>query len=85
MVSSYAEKKLAIEKDPKVLALEPIMPGANCGVCGYAGCNAYAAAVASGEAEGLCTPGGPSLVEKMSEIMGLKVDSSGDFRKMVAM
>ncbi|HOR80455.1 MAG TPA: RnfABCDGE type electron transport complex subunit B [Sphaerochaeta sp.] len=82
---SYAEKKLAIEKDPKVLALEPIMPGANCGVCGYAGCNAYVAAVVKGEAElGLCTPGGPSLVEKMSEIMGLKVDSVDEVRRMVA-
>lgn len=82
---SVAEKRLAIEKDPMVLALEPIMPGANCGVCGYAGCNAYAAAVASGEADlGLCTPGGPSLVEKMSEIMGLKIDPVADFRRMVA-
>ena len=35
---SYAEKKLAIKKDPKVLALEPIMPGANCGEIGRASC-----------------------------------------------
>lgn len=82
---SYAEKKLAIKKDPRVLALEPIMPGANCGVCGYAGCNAYAAAVALGEAEiGLCSPGGPSLVAKMAEIMGKKVEASGDDRRKVA-
>ena len=82
---SYAEKKLAIKKDPKVLALEPIMPGANCGVCGYAGCNAYAAAVATGQADiGLCSPGGPSLVEKMAEIMGLKVDANSENRRMVA-
>src|SRR5690554_4294509 len=72
---SYAEKKLAIKKDPKVLALEPIMPGANCGVCGYAGCNAYAAAVALGEAEiGLCSPGGPSSVAKMAEILGANIE-----------
>ena len=31
---SYAEKKLAIKKDEKLLELEPIMPGVNCGVCG---------------------------------------------------
>ena len=43
---SYAEKKLAIKKDPKVLALEPICPVPTVVCCGYAGCNAYAAAVA---------------------------------------
>ncbi|MGE4583369.1 MAG: RnfABCDGE type electron transport complex subunit B [Sphaerochaeta sp.] len=82
---SYAEKKLAIKKDPKILALEPLMPGANCGVCGYAGCNAYAAAVALGEAPiGLCSPGGSSLVAKMSEIMGQKIEEGGDTRRKVA-
>ncbi|WP_320121121.1 RnfABCDGE type electron transport complex subunit B [uncultured Sphaerochaeta sp.] len=82
---SYAEKKLAVKKDPKALALEPIMPGANCGVCGYAGCAAYAAAVALGEAPiGLCSPGGPDLVTKMAEIMGQKVEASGETRRKVA-
>jgi Na+-translocating ferredoxin:NAD+ oxidoreductase RNF subunit RnfB len=82
---SFAEKKLAVKKDPRVLALEPIMPGANCGVCGYAGCNAYAAAVALGEAPiGLCTPGGSSLSAKMAEIMGQKIENTGDTRRKVA-
>lgn len=82
---SYAEKKLAVKKDPRILALEPIMPGANCGVCGYAGCNAYAAAVALGEAEiGLCSPGGSSLVARMAEIMGVSADASDDSRRKVA-
>ncbi|MGH0054190.1 MAG: RnfABCDGE type electron transport complex subunit B [Sphaerochaetaceae bacterium] len=82
---SYAEKKLAVKKDPKALALEPIMPGINCGVCGYAGCSAYASAVASGDATiGLCSPGGPDLATKMAEIMGLEVDVSNDTRQKVA-
>ncbi len=82
---SYAEKRLAVKKDPKALALEPIMPGVNCGVCGFAGCSAYAAAVAGGDAPiGLCSPGGPELVVKMSEIMGTEVEESGDNRRKVA-
>ncbi|MFA6783762.1 MAG: RnfABCDGE type electron transport complex subunit B [Sphaerochaeta sp.] len=82
---SYAEKKLAIKKDEKTAALELVMPGANCGVCGFAGCNAYAAAVAAGVAEiGLCSPGGPSVVAKMSEIMGTTVEETGDTRRKVA-
>ena len=82
---SYAEKKLAVKKDEKTAALELVMPGINCGVCGYAGCNAYAAAVATGQAEiGLCSPGGPSVVAKMSEIMGKTVEVSENTRRMVA-
>lgn len=79
---AYADKKLAIEKDEKLIKLEAIMPGANCGGCGYAGCAAYAQAVFKGEAEpGLCAPGGNSLTAKMGEILGVEVTSS---EKMVA-
>ncbi|MFC2821462.1 MAG: (Fe-S)-binding protein [Spirochaetales bacterium] len=46
---AVADKKLAVEKDEKLLAIEAIMPGANCGGCGFAGCADYAAAVASGK------------------------------------
>lgn len=82
---SYAEKKLAVKKDEKLLELEPIMPGVNCGVCGYAGCNAYAAAIAQEGAQvDLCAPGGPDLVDKIATIMGLTVDASGSERRKIA-
>ena len=42
---AIADKKLAVEKDEKLIKMEAIMPGANCGGCGYAGCSGYAAAV----------------------------------------
>lgn len=69
---SVADKKLAVEKDEKLIQLEKITPGANCGGCGFAGCAAYAEAVYLGNAEiGLCPPGGSTLANKMAEIMGL--------------
>jgi len=72
---SIASKKFAVEKDPKLEALEAMMPGANCGGCGYAGCSAYANAVFSGEAApGLCAPGGQALANKMSEVMGVEAE-----------
>lgn len=72
---AIADKKLSIEKDEKLVALEAIMPGANCGGCGFAGCSDYAAAVASGRAQpGLCAPGGKELAEKMGKIMGVEVE-----------
>jgi len=80
---SWAEKKLAVHKDEKEIAIEALMPGANCGGCGFAGCIAYADAVAHGSAEiGLCNPGGNALAVKMAEIMGKSVESSGERRKV---
>ncbi|HZJ88949.1 MAG TPA: RnfABCDGE type electron transport complex subunit B [Sphaerochaeta sp.] len=82
---SYAEKKLAVKKDEKLLELEPIMPGVNCGVCGYAGCSAYASAIASeGAALDLCAPGGPDLIAKIGTIMGMDVSVDSNERRMVA-
>ena len=67
---SWAEKKLAVEKNEKEIQLESLMPGANCGGCGFAGCNAYADAVANGEAKiGLCVPGGAATAAKMAAVM----------------
>ncbi len=79
---AVADKKLAVEKNPKLEELEAAMPGANCGGCGFAGCQAYAEAVFNGSAPaGLCSPGGAELAEKMGNILGIKVEVK---EKMVA-
>lgn len=31
-------KKFAVEEDPRIGEVEEILPGANCGGCGFAGC-----------------------------------------------
>lgn len=81
---SWAEKKLAVEKNEKEIQLESLMPGANCGGCGFAGCNAYADAVANGEAKiGLCVPGGAATAAKMAAVMGTATPAA-DQRKKVA-
>lgn len=80
---AVADKKLAVTKDEKLVQLEGIMPGANCGGCGYAGCSAYAEAVFKGEAPiGHCAPGGAALAAQMGRIMGQSVDMTQE--KMVA-
>jgi len=67
-----AAKKFAVEVDPRELALLEVMPGANCGACGYAGCSGYAKAVAEGKAgPNACTPGGQATLEKIAHIMGV--------------
>ena len=69
---AYASKKFAIVTDPRVERVLGALPGANCGGCGYAGCAAYANAVASGAAApNRCTPGGIETAQKIAGILGL--------------
>lgn len=35
---AFASKYFYVEKDEKVEAVKEMLPGANCGACGYAGC-----------------------------------------------
>ena len=55
---AFASKKFAIEEDPRIGQILEVLPGANCGGCGFAGCSNFAAAVVAGEAECNGCPGG---------------------------
>jgi len=47
---AYASQKFAVEVDPRSIAIRDALPGANCGGCGFPGCDGFAKAVAAGEA-----------------------------------
>ena len=56
-----AGKKFAVEVDEREEAILGVLPGNNCGGCGYAGCSGLAAAIVKGEAEvGGCPVGSPT-------------------------
>ena len=62
----------SVEEDPKKKEIRQCLPGANCGACGYAGCDDYAAALADGKAKpNLCTPGAQTVANKLGEILGV--------------
>ena len=64
----------AVPVDEKAEKVRECLPGANCGACGYTGCDGYAEAVAKGEAEpNLCIPGGSSTAAQLSIILGVKI------------
>lgn len=68
-----AGKKFAVEVDPREEAIMEVLPGNNCGGCGYAGCSGLASAIVKGEAEvGGCPVGGSPVAEKIGKIMGLE-------------
>ena len=72
---AFASKKFEVEVDPKVEAILAILPGANCGACGFPGCAGYAAGVAlEGAKMTLCAPGGPKVAAKIGDIMGVAVE-----------
>lgn len=73
----FAARKFAVEVDANVAAIEALLPGSNCGQCGYPGCPGAAAAIAKGEAPPtICPPGGKALVEALAKLLGIRVDLS---------
>ncbi len=73
---SIASKIFEVKVDETVVKLREALPGANCGACGCAGCDEYAAKMAAGEAPAnLCPVGGASVAAKLSEILGVEVGS----------
>lgn len=74
--------KFKVEVDEKEEAVLGVLPGNNCGGCGFAGCSGLAAAIAKGEAAvNACPVGGESVANKIAEIMGVNVQAG---EKMVA-
>lgn len=74
-VLAFAAKKLKVEKDPRIEQIEELLPGANCGACGYAGCLAYAQAIVeSGVPITACAPGGSEVSQGIADIVGSDVE-----------
>lgn len=68
---AYSNEKFKVEVDPRVEMILEVLPGINCGACGYPGCEGYAnAIVKKGDATDKCLPGKKSGVEgKIKEIL----------------
>ncbi len=64
--------RFVVKTDPKVDLVRDVLPGANCGACGFAGCMGYAENVVGNPdvAVNLCAPGKASVAEKIAEITG---------------
>lgn len=69
----YASKKFEVKVDERVPKIREVLPGANCGGCGFAGCDAYAKAVVEEGADiNCCTVGGNSVSKEISTILGVE-------------
>ena len=68
-------EKFKVEVDERETAIMDVLPGNNCGGCGYAGCSGLAAAIVKGEAPvNQCPVGGAPVAAKIGEIMGVSAE-----------
>ncbi len=66
-------KIFAVPTDERVDAVREVLPGNNCGGCGYSGCNALAKAIADGEAPpNACPVGGQAAADAISTVLGVE-------------
>jgi Na+-translocating ferredoxin:NAD+ oxidoreductase RNF subunit RnfB len=71
-ILAFASKKLYVYEDPRIDQVEGMLPGANCGACGSAGCRAFAERVVKGEAEpAKCTVSAPQGIVQIASFLGV--------------
>jgi Na+-translocating ferredoxin:NAD+ oxidoreductase RNF subunit RnfB len=76
-----ASKKFAVKEDQRIAQAQELLPGANCGGCGFPGCSAMAEALVkgadAGSLEGLfCPVGGQAVMGQVADLLGMAVANS---------
>ena len=79
-------KKFKVEEDPRVDKVTALLPGVNCGGCGYAGCRQMAEALVKAADQGdisvlTCPPGGSDTMAAVGKYLGL---NAGEFIPTIA-
>jgi len=79
-----AKEKLRVEEDPRIGEVTEVLPAANCGGCGFAGCADFAKAVVEQRAKcDGCPVGGSETAAKVAEILGIEVVETAPFRPVI--
>ncbi|MEG2174825.1 MAG: RnfABCDGE type electron transport complex subunit B [Oscillospiraceae bacterium] len=70
---AVAARFMSVPVDERFPVIRGILPGANCGACGYAGCDAYAQAMLDDPTvkSNLCVPGADSVSRALSDALGV--------------
>lgn len=71
-----ASKLMAVKEDERFPAVRECLPGANCGACGFAGCDGYAKALCENPdtPTNLCIPGADAVSKQLSEVLGVEFE-----------
>jgi len=74
---AFADKKLRVEENPMIGKVNDLLPGANCGACGKAGCYDFAVNIVAGSASiNGCPVGGNDTADEIGELLGLKAEAT---------
>ena len=72
---TFSSKKFAVDVDERQEKILELLPGANCGGCGFPGCEGAAAAIVKGDAPvTVCPVAGQTSAEAIAEVMGLTAE-----------
>jgi Na+-translocating ferredoxin:NAD+ oxidoreductase subunit B len=83
-ILGWASRKFYVEVDPRVTAIMEVLPGANCGGCGFVGCSDYAEAIVGADAPvNKCPVGGEGCAAQVAGIMGVELKETLPFRPIV--
>lgn len=68
----FVAQKFKVEEDPRIDEVEKMLPGANCGGCGFAGCRAMAEALVKRDdiSALFCPVGGAETMKKTADYLG---------------
>lgn len=81
---AFASRVFAVKKDERFDLIAEILPGANCGGCGFAGCSAYAEALIIGSAEiNACPASNDENRAKMAKILGIELKKNERLQAVV--
>jgi Na+-translocating ferredoxin:NAD+ oxidoreductase RNF subunit RnfB len=74
-------RKFKVDEDPRIDEVTELLPGANCGGCGYPGCRGLAEALVKAADKGdlgglMCPPGGNATMARIGEFLGVAVEES---------
>ncbi|MGQ9662366.1 MAG: RnfABCDGE type electron transport complex subunit B [Kiritimatiellia bacterium] len=83
LVLVAADRFFAVREDPRIESVTAMLPGANCGGCGFPGCAEYAKAIVTQNAAvNLCGPGGADTACRIAALLGVE---AGSVEKKVAL
>jgi Na+-translocating ferredoxin:NAD+ oxidoreductase RNF subunit RnfB len=72
----FFRERFKVVRDPKIERIREALPGANCGACGFPGCDAYAEAVGKEETTpDRCSVGGTATAKALAEILGISIEA----------
>lgn len=79
-ILGFASDKLVVEVDPLLPVITDLLPGYNCGGCGYPGCENFAKALIEGDTNVIstCRPSKPEQREAIKEVFDKTPNANGD-------